>query len=76
MARNVEKFRSPNFGGIISSDPLFFSARFSEYEYALECSDMSYVEYMKVLMYAIVEGIVECGKTFIYSTYDISERSN
>ena len=42
----------------------------------LECSDMSYVEYMKVLWYAIVEGIVECGKTFIYSTYDISERSN
>ena len=42
----------------------------------LEYSDMSYVEYMKVLWYAIVEGIVECGKTFIYSTYDISERSN
>ena len=30
---------------------------------------------MKVLWYAIVEGIVECGKTLIYSTYDILERS-
>ena len=32
---------------------------------------MSYVEYMKVLWYAIVEGIVECGKTFIYSVHMI-----
>ena len=30
-ARNVKKFRSPNFGVTISSDPLFFSARFNEY---------------------------------------------
>ena len=30
---------------------------------------------MKVLWYAIVAGIVECDKTFIYSTYDISERA-
>ena len=33
-ARNVTTFLSPNLAGTISSDPLFFSARSTEFEFA------------------------------------------
>ena len=42
----------------------------------LEPATISYVEYMAVLWYVKVAGMVKFGKTVIYSTYDIVAGSN